>query len=382
MNQFLEIPSLEKHYSENPDSVVFAFLAFRNLEQGNPEKALTICEKGVRNHPEYPFGHFVLGLCHYHLKNFSKAKAHLEIATAFDDKNPQAWKLLGEINEQLDLPILADECNLKYYLIDSFNSDALEKYQKGEIIDFDVFQRESGYDLTPPNLTVESEQKVNEILEEKLETPSLDKNLEEDKEPTVSIKKDSFMEKVTQDIAKTGEEERAEAFSIDSEEEEIRQQQAESVEDSHKDAGGLEAEEFEKNEFSEEKLEGEARGGFEDTVIEGSEELLDYRSIVKNIISEKEEESGDISKEEPPAETPTHRDEIVSETDLAEEEEGVGKLGRPPILTPTIGEIYIAQGRFDEAVEVFEQLLEKDPGNPKYQKKIKDIKAIIERQSI
>lgn len=381
MDQFLEIPSLEKHYSENPESIVFAFLAFRNLEQGNPDKALTICEKGVRSHPEYPFGHFVLGLCHYHLKNYSKAKAHLEIATAFDDKNPQAWKLLGEINEQLDLPILADECNLKYYLIDSFNSDALEKYQKGEIIDFDVFKREGGYDFTPPHTSTGIEQQVTEIIEEKAETTPLDENFEEDKETTISVKKDSYMEEITRDISETDEDKMSESFSEGSEAGETREEPEESVEDSHRQVDELEAEKFERDEFSEGTTDQKIQRGFEETGSEGTEELLDFRSVVKNIISENEDDDVDLPKEEPASEMNIHQGEAVSETPLPEEETEVAKLGRPPILTPTIGEIYIAQGRFNEAIDVFEQLLEKDPDNQKFQRKIKDIRSIIEKQN-
>ena len=55
------------------------------------------------------------------------------------------------------------------------------------------------------------------------------------------------------------------------------------------------------------------------------------------------------------------------------------KFGAPPILSPTLGEIYIAQGRFDEAIKVFEQLLEKDPENYRYKKKISDIQKMLEK---
>jgi len=375
MNQFLEISNLEKHYSENPESVIFAFLAFRNLEQGNPEKALTVCEKGMKNHPEYPFGHFVLGLCHYHLKNYSKAKTHFEIATAFDDKNPQAWKLLGEINEHLDLPILADECNLKYYLLDSFNPDALEKYQKGEIIDFDVFKRGNEYDFAPPDKSTGEEQKVTE----KKEAETIDEHFEENKGLPKSIKRDSFMEKVTQDISRIDEDERAEIFSADSEGDAARAEREEKPEDSKRDAGGLDEKESKSDESIESNLDEEIRRGFEDTSSEGSEELLDFRSVVKDIISENEEESDDTFKDEPVSEKKNRRDEVVRGIFPGEGEKTV-EFERPPILTPTIGEIYIAQGRFKEAIDVFEQLLEKEPNNQKFKKKIKDIRLIIEKQ--
>ena len=397
MHEFLEISSLEKHFSEYPGSIIFAFLAFRNLEQGNTEKALAICENGVKRHPEYPFGHFVLGLCHYHLKDYSKAKTHLEISTAFDDKNPQAWKLLGEINEHLDLPIQADECNLKYYLLDSFNPDALEKYQKGEIIDFDVFKKQDEYDFAPPEKSAAEPQKVNEILEEKPEPIPPSEPVEEDKpspssEPveegrqsSISMKRDDFMEKMTRDISEFDEDNSFEAFSetIDIDQPEGRQD--ETIEDSNEFVPEPELSKPVDEEPSELNLDEEIRRGFEDTGSEVSEELLDFRSVVKDIISENDEESDGSVEEKSAPRKKVKREEVVPKSALPEEEEEeevqVSNLGRPPILTPTIGEIYIAQGRFKEAIDVFEQLLDKEPDNQRFQKKIKDIRSIIEKQN-
>jgi tetratricopeptide (TPR) repeat protein len=56
------------------------------------------------------------------------------------------------------------------------------------------------------------------------------------------------------------------------------------------------------------------------------------------------------------------------------------KTGKPPILSPTLGEIYIAQGRFDEAINVFQELLAKDPQNSRYQRKIDDLEMIIAKK--
>ena len=306
MYQFLELSNLEKFYTENPDSVIFAFLAFRNLEQGNADRALSICEKGVEKYPEYPFGHFILGYCYYHLKDFSKAKTHLEIALAYDEKNPQAWKLLGEINEQFDLSIQAEECNLKYYLLDSFNPDALEKYQKEEIIDFGVFNKETDLEEAEKPGDGEGEKsKLDKLFE---------KHLDQNREIEMSEDVDHFFKETIEDISDETEPESP-------------------------------AKEGDSSTIEEERKIVEA---------DVEEESIDSKSVVKDIISEKDrEESG------------------MSETDQA---------GRPSILTPTIGEIYIAQGRFEEAVGVFEKLLEKEPDNQKYRRKIGVIKKIISNQ--
>ncbi|MFQ5583918.1 MAG: hypothetical protein ACE5GL_05740, partial [Calditrichia bacterium] len=132
---------------------------------------------------------------------------------------------------------------------------------------------------------------------------------------------------------------------------------------------------------------------------EGGEDLLDISSVVEDIISEQTRDALDSEAEVPPADSDdmnieeddeffTEDENEATENDIQGgekkgDEEAMKKaahLGRPPILSPTIGEIYIAQGRFEEAIEVFKQLMKKDPENKKYQKKIDDITAILEKQ--
>jgi len=63
-----------------------------------------------------------------------------------------------------------------------------------------------------------------------------------------------------------------------------------------------------------------------------------------------------------------------------EAKEETTHFGRPPILSPTLGEIYIAQGRFEEAIDIFRQLLDKDPENSRYRRKIADLEEILKKQ--
>lgn len=344
MSQFFEIPNLEKFNSQNPRSVIFSFLASRHLEQGNLDRAIAVCEKGVAQHPGYPFGHFVLGLCYYQNKDYARAKKHLEISTALDDKNPKAWKLLGEVNEELDLAIQAEECYQQYYLLDSFNPDALEKYQKEEMIDFDLFAREGEPDLIAgermhldvDKMASDEEKEYDSFFEEALSEEQEGASFEEDEVPGGREEKEGADEHLNID-----DEELVEASSDEMD-------LSEGVSDDRTEA--FEVEEDREKESGREERE--------------SEELLDFRSVVKDIISETGGESDLEEERDTDAAGKRVPDERGSE--------------RPPIVTPTVGEICIAQGRFAEAVSVFEQLLEKDPGNQKYQRKIRYLKRVIE----
>jgi tetratricopeptide (TPR) repeat protein len=85
------------------------------------------------------------------------------------------------------------------------------------------------------------------------------------------------------------------------------------------------------------------------------------------------------------SEIPDISDDAIQLEDSKESpdsDETNAKFSRPPILSPTLGEIYIAQGRFEEAVSVFQQLLAKDPQNSRYQRKIDDLKKIIAKKKM
>jgi tetratricopeptide (TPR) repeat protein len=62
---------------------------------------------------------------------------------------------------------------------------------------------------------------------------------------------------------------------------------------------------------------------------------------------------------------------LQSETTNSDQEDSQG------IVSSTLGEIYLAQGQFKEALDVFSQLLEKEPENEKLKRKIKDISALL-----
>ncbi|MDQ7053574.1 MAG: hypothetical protein Q9P14_11995 [candidate division KSB1 bacterium] len=62
----------------------------------------------------------------------------------------------------------------------------------------------------------------------------------------------------------------------------------------------------------------------------------------------------------------------------ATEPESGAANSRERIVTPTLGEIYAAQGQFAKAINVFEMLLKKDPNNAAYKEKIEMLKKRLE----
>ncbi|RMF58091.1 MAG: tetratricopeptide repeat protein [Calditrichaeota bacterium] len=418
MNVFLETKELENFVASNPYSLAFSFLASRYIETGEIEKAISLAERGMQNFPNYPFGHYVLGLCYYQKGDLAQAQKHLLLSLNKDEKNPRAWKLLGEIHEQLNHKGQAADCFLNYYLQDSFDSDAVAKMQQEEMLQFDQFEREdeTGYIETEPlegeevteETTSEEDQsfeklfeggeledepldlneKVEEVFKETLGEMSVETRFDEKERKTEedefgNIDLIEFPENKHLEDKEDDEDISAALDEIFSSLEENSGENISSRDDSINETG-----------VSEEALTSEE----ETSIDESDDELLDFSSIVEDIISEQQEEKliDTIEKEPSTSEEKTDSEAIqrtptsppstspttppTPEDSFAEGSDDL-QIGEPPILSPTLGEIYIAQGRFKEALKVFQQLLEQNPDNHRFQRKVKDIQAMIEKQN-
>ncbi len=524
MANFFSSDNLQSLLKNNPDSLVFAHLGSRLIDEGEYQKAIEVCSRGLEKHPDYAFGHFILGTAHYHIKNYTDAKKELEKALAYDPNNPRAWEILSAVNEILNLSDDSRRSNLQSYLIDSLNKEAASNYLPSEEIP--SFSQQSPEETTETdentsdtgmNVQEGTEQKTGENLEELLEDMveggqeeyDFEKALDEvfrNKEDEAQVKDEQtdqaglIKEDTIEDEEKSVQEQSdvvsAEEFTsgIESFFEEKEDETPASVSpeddllDTSTDTGMDELETLSESEqpeeadliefttdegesdelisedfFTEEQEEPEASAGekedsiqfsqetdetsFEelkpadeetftsdeeegessDQVTESEEktaddEFLDFKAFVSDVIKDTEEEAGSEAEpedlpelnleeegeefpvtEEPAEASPVQNDtvelreedfeleekspeEVVpeqfrsgmpeDETEAEAEKEKKGKSGKPPILSPTLGEIYIAQGRFEEAIEVFTQLLEKDPENPRFQRKIDDLKKI------
>ncbi len=84
-------------------------------------------------------------------------------------------------------------------------------------------------------------------------------------------------------------------------------------------------------------------------------------------IEEAFQEPAETNQPAPPMETPV---EAVEEPGANGVDEDTDAISRDKIVTPTLGEIYAAQGQYAKAISVFELLLKKDQSNAGFQEKI------------
>ncbi|HPR88440.1 MAG TPA: tetratricopeptide repeat protein, partial [bacterium] len=85
-NYAAEIKALTQHLGTHKESMAFARLADRYLQLNEVEKALDICQNGLRNHPHYDSAHFVLAKCFLALNQLEEAEKHLKHLLS---RNPQ-----------------------------------------------------------------------------------------------------------------------------------------------------------------------------------------------------------------------------------------------------------------------------------------------------
>ena len=401
MTQPLNIQTLEQWVGENEHSIAFALLALRYLEQGNGEKACQIVEKGLAQYPNYPFGHFVAGLCYYNKKDLTEAKNHLDISVTYDPVNPRAWQLLAEINRKLELNLLAEDCQLRLTGIDGYSPDVESVAPVTE--------------AAAEGPETAGEEEIPELLEDipDLETAAgvaeEELNLEElfeesEAEAAESADVDEIFKEAVGDLSTAEEAPETASEEAPKPEQPTEEQKTSATTDSGDDFSNAMENFFSSLEEGEGKGEEPSETGQPEaeqtTAAEPSgddnpDDLFDFSQAVEEFLSEREEEiqSSEAPEEAPAADKATTASPAEAESAAEDESEFIidldeseaesssdEEVSKPPILSPTLGEIYISQGRFQEAIHVFEQLLQQDPDNPHFKRKIREIQNLIDKQ--
>jgi tetratricopeptide (TPR) repeat protein len=94
------VSQLEKVVTRSPGSPAFARLADIYRSQGQVDKAIALCENGVKANPIYPTGHLLLGRCYFEMERVDEALVEFETVLKLDWKNLFAIKIMGDIHAQ------------------------------------------------------------------------------------------------------------------------------------------------------------------------------------------------------------------------------------------------------------------------------------------
>ncbi|HUI93254.1 MAG TPA: tetratricopeptide repeat protein [Chitinivibrionales bacterium] len=91
------IKTLESKLSQSPSSLVFSRLADRYRKNGEFEQAISVCEEGLKSHPDSVTARVILGRCYLEQEKHQEAIAELTRAAQLDRRNQVAVKLIADL---------------------------------------------------------------------------------------------------------------------------------------------------------------------------------------------------------------------------------------------------------------------------------------------
>jgi tetratricopeptide (TPR) repeat protein len=93
-----QIPSLEQRLAREPQSPLFARLASHYLQAGRAQDALRICDEGLAIYPFYSTGHLIKGKVLLELKMLAEAKREFEVVSELLPSSELASRLYSSID--------------------------------------------------------------------------------------------------------------------------------------------------------------------------------------------------------------------------------------------------------------------------------------------
>ena len=124
------IAKLEKAFRREPDAPLFARLADLYLDGGQTERALSLCEEGCANFPDYSTGFVVLSKCYEDQGEVEKAREAMDHALRLDPENPGSYKRISDLFQRLGVARLALQTLQQAAYFDPFDDSLNEQIDK------------------------------------------------------------------------------------------------------------------------------------------------------------------------------------------------------------------------------------------------------------
>jgi len=321
-----EIEQLTQKLVADPKSRVFAQLADAYRKAGMTDEAIETAKKGMENHPNYPAAHLILGRCYLEKQMYALAREEFEAAIKNDPQNLVGYKLLAGTYEKQNMFTEA----IKFYqmVLDLEPGDA----ELNEKVAFLKTRQEEKPQAAPEPEPVPEAAPVLEIVrEEAAPEPVKDEPVITAEEKPVELKSEEPAKEETPVVA-------------------------ESIPFPEVLAEAIPEAEPAKPEEPETKPE-EEKPVIKDEVPETPEPVKEEikEEAVINEIKEEPVKAGEpeAKSEEKPA--------------AAEED------GKPGEATVTLAEIYVQQGFYEKAIEVYRKLISAEPGNDDYKARMDEL---------
>ncbi|MDZ7361802.1 MAG: tetratricopeptide repeat protein [candidate division KSB1 bacterium] len=117
------LESLQVLLQQNPNSLTFGRVADALLKMDRVDEAIQLCEDGLRRHPSYVTGHMVLGKCYLKKKLFDQAEKEFKRVLLFDPKYLAAHKYYGDLMREIGWDNTCEMSYRKILQIDPFDEN-------------------------------------------------------------------------------------------------------------------------------------------------------------------------------------------------------------------------------------------------------------------
>ncbi len=377
---------LEEFFEKNPESVIFARLADTYLKMDKLDIATELCEDGIKKHPYYTTGHFILGKCYLAKKKYELAEKEFKRVLLFDPKFLAAHKYYGDLMKEIGWENTCETSYKKILQIDPL--DEVARSLSGEYIlegtETETEEHESG-----------TEDQVDSFESQLAETkvgvdPMEPMPISPEEEDMLFQKEDEVQEDTEHKISEIEEQvtqiddEKAEEFSYilddifkDEVVEEDKEESPMSLDDeSSEEEAIVEFEDDPESYLAQLRIEEEETPKPEiETDLDldegkGSRFTPDSQSDIGDSF----QQFDSFDSKEQSFQEPGFKEPEPAEKAPAPRPNRRRKARGDKIVTPTLGEIYATQGQYTKAIDVFETLLKKHPENDFYLKKIDHLK--------
>ncbi|HEX9654642.1 MAG TPA: tetratricopeptide repeat protein [bacterium] len=374
---------LEEHLKKNPESMLFARLADAYLKEQKIAEAITMCEEGVKKFPYYVTGHLVLGKCYLANKSYDQAEKEFKRVLLFDPKYLAAHKFYGDLMQEIGWE---NTCESSYKKI--LQIDPLDEVARSRVLEFTA-KNPPEPERTPEKIAVEAPEPaappeidiaaISPVPISTVEDDMIFKEPAETQEPPVA------------------------PVPVVSEPE---------ASPPAKETQPTEIDDFDSKDI--EEYSGILDDIFKDEVVResasempmGQDDLIsEYQRTPKSFVDEFEAYRPEVERppsiQTQPLPTPDFEDleELDFKPQKVESRESFASPPKPEpkpqkdetpvfstskpkkgekIVTPTLGEIYAAQGQYAKAIDVFELLMKKYPKNEVFPQKINILKQKLE----
>jgi len=377
---------LENFYEKNPESVIFARLADTYLKMDKLDAATELCEDGIKKHPYYVTGHFILGKCYLAKKKYELAEKEFKRVLLFDPKYLAAHKYYGDLMKEIGWENTCETSYKKILQIDPL--DEVTRSLSGEYIlegtETETEEHESGTEDQVDSFESQlAETKVGVDPMEPMPISPEEEDMLFQKEDEVQEDTEHKISEIEEQVTKI-DDEKAEEFSYilddifkDEVVEEDKGESPMSIDDESSEEEAIV--EFEDDPESylaqlrieeEETPKPEIESDLDLDEFKGSRFTPDSQSDIRD--SFQQFDSSDLKEQS--FQEPGFNEPEPAEKASAPRPNIRRKARGDKIVTPTLGEIYAAQGQYSKAIDVFENLLKKHPENGFYLKKIDHLK--------